>query len=536
MVNGKTDGQAAGSAEHRDIGWPAVDGACLAAASAPVNALFSLDDLNFIFLNKFVVLTVVFLFFSGTWLYYRLSRKTDPPGRARLTTRLALLGYLLLLLENYLKAVPHYGPLLSGVQGLIVLFCLANLVIYLLVDIYLLNRSGKETPSLVRELLSLAVYLFFAIVSLRVIFHIEISSIVTTTTVLTAAVAFAMQNTLGNVLSGFSIQIDRLLRLRTWVSVQEKNIFGQVLNVGFRYTTLRSLDNNLVLVPNSVLTQNIVTSFGSSEDENKVAVNLIVSLGYDLAPERARGILMGILTGDDSILSDPAPLVRLRTFAESSIDYQMKFFLDDYSCRDAVSDRIYSRVWYAVTREGFSFPFPHRQVVETHYDPPFTFPLETVTSGIAKVELFSMLEEEEVRQLAEKARVLVFGPGEIVVRQNDGGDSLFLVMKGRLRALVNEIRVGEIAEGGVFGEMSLLTGEPRKATVAAECEVVLVELSRDIVGPLIRRKPEIMEALGAILAHREMVNEQSLWEADSAMREVTKCAEYVQRLKRFFGL
>jgi CRP-like cAMP-binding protein len=291
-----------------------------------------------------------------------------------------------------------------------------------------------------------------------------------------------------------------------------------------------------VLVPNSTLTQNIVTSFGSREDENKVAVNLTVSLGYDLPPERAKEILLGVLTGEKSILADPVPLVRLQSFAESSIDYQLKFFLADYSDRDAVRDRVFSRTWYAVTREGFSFPFPHRQIIETQSAPPFVFPIEVVASGVGKVELFSMLDVDEVRQLAEKARVRVFGPGEIVVRQNDGGDSLFFVLKGRLQALVNEIKVGELDEGGVFGEMSLLTGEPRKATVAAESQVILAELSREIIEPLIRRKPEIMEALGAILAHREIVNEKSLREADRAMAEVRKCAEYVQRLKRFFGL
>lgn len=509
---------------------------CLAAAAAPGIGLFTLDDLNFIFLNNVIVLSVVFLFFAGTWLYFRLSRKTGPPGRVKFTLKLTVFGFLLLFLDGHLQDLPHYGSLLSATQGLVVLFCLANLVIYLLVDIYLYHRSRREAPSLVREIFSVAVYLLFAIVSLRVIFHIEISSIVTTTTVLTAAVAFAMQSTLGNILAGFSIQVDRLLRLRTWISVPDKNVFGQVLNVGFRYTTLRSLDNNLVLVPNSTLTQNIVTSFGNREDENKVAVNLNVSLGYDLPPERAKEILLGVLTGEKAILADPAPLVRLQAFAESSIDYQLKFFLVDYSEKDAVRDRVFSRTWYAVTREGFSFPFPHRQVIETQSAPPFVFPVEVVASGVGKVELFSMLDVDEVRLLAEKAHVRVFGPGEIVVRQNDGGDSLFFVLKGRLQALVNEIKVGELDEGGVFGEMSLLTGEPRKATVAAESQVILAELSREIIEPLIRRKPEIMEALGAILAHREIANEQSLREADRAMEEVRKCAEYVQRLKRFFGL
>ncbi|MRR37813.1 mechanosensitive ion channel, partial [bacterium] len=427
-------------------------------------------DLNFILLNNFFILATVFLFFSGVFLFYQFQRKAKPPARVKSTLKIALFGFVLLVLDLGLKGLPHYGPVLTALGGLVVLFCLANLVIFLIVDIYLYGRAGKKAPSFVRELVGMAVYLVFAIVSLRLIFRIDISSIVTTTTVLTAAVAFAMQSTLGNILAGFSIQSDRLLRLRTWISLPEKGVFGQIHNIGFRYTTLRSLDNNLLLVPNSILIQNTVSSFGGREDDNKVAVSLTVSLGYDLPPETAKGLLLRVLTDEKGILANPAPLVRLRSFAESSIDYQLKFFLEDYSDRDTMTDCVFSRVWYAVTRAGYSFPFPHRQVIATSASEPFGFPSETVTSGLKKVELLSVLEEAETAALAEKARVRVYGPGEVVVRQNEEGDSLFMVMKGSLQAVVNDIRVGEIPQGSFFGDMSLLTGEPRRATVISDGE------------------------------------------------------------------
>lgn len=511
-------------------------GGFCAAAAAPGLGWPSLEDLNFILLNNLFILTTVFLFFSGVFLFYQFQRKAKPPARVKTTLKIALFGFVLLVLDLGLKGLPHYGPVLTALGGLVVLFCLANLVIFLIVDIYLYGRAGKKAPSFVRELVAMAVYLAFAIVSLRLIFRIDISSIVTTTTVLTAAVAFAMQSTLGNILAGFSIQNDRLLRLRTWISLPEKGVFGQIHNIGFRYTTLRSLDNNLLLVPNSTLIQNTVSSFGGREDDNKVAVSLTVSLGYDLPPETAKGLLLRVLTDEKGILANPAPLVRLRSFAESSIDYQLKFFLDDYSDRDTMTDCVFSRVWYAVTRAGYSFPFPHRQVIATSASEPFGFPAETVTSGLKKVELLSVLDEAETAALAERARVRVYGPGEVVVRQNEEGDSLFMVMKGSLQAVVNDIRVGEIPQGSFFGEMSLLTGEPRRATVISDGESTLAELSREVVEPLIRRKPEIMDSLSAILAHREVMNETSLREADRAVAEVTKSAEYLQRLKRFFKI
>jgi len=506
------------------------------AAAGVGSPLPSLEELNFIFLNNFFILAATFTLFFCVFLYYRLRKMTVPPRMVRLTLKLSIFGLLLLLLDFQLKDVPHYGPLLSAVQGLVVLFCLANLLIYLIVDVYLYHRAGKDAPTFVRELISLAIYLSFAMVSLRLIFHIEISSIVTTTTVLTAAIAFAMQSTLGNVLAGFSIQTDQLLSLNTWVSIHEKNIFGRILNIGFRYTTLRTLDNNLVQVPNSTFIQNIVTSFGSRSDPNKVAVNLTISLGYELPPERAKSILLRVLTDEKTILADPPPLVRLRSLADSSIDYQLKFYLEEYADRDSTTDRVYTRAWYAVTREGCSFPFPHQEIIVTKNAEPFQFPLETVTSEIRKVELFTVLDDGEVRALAAHARVMVYGPGESVVRQGEEGNSLFIVLKGGLQALINEILVGELSEGNVFGEMSLLTGEPRKATVASVGEVVVAELGRESIEPLFRRRPEIMESLSAILARRELMNEASLREAERSAAEDKKCAEYLSRLRKFFNL
>jgi len=511
-------------------------GLLAAATTAPGVRLPSLEDLNFIFLNNFFILATVFTFFIGVLFFYRLKKKTNPPERVKATLQFAVFGFLLLFLDYSLQDIPHYGHVFSALVGLAVLLCLSNLVIFLIVDVYLQLRAEKRMPSFVRELISLAVYLFFAIVSLRLIFHIELSSIVTTTTVLTAAVAFAMQNTLGNILAGFAIQCDRLLRLKTWISLQGTGVFGQIQNIGFRYTTLRNFDNNFVLVPNSMLIQNTVTSFGGRDDDNKVAISLIVSLGYDLPPERAKEILLRALTDEKDILSHPAPLVRLRTFAESSIDFQLKFYLQDYADRDEITDRVYTKVWYAVTRAGHSFPFPHRQVIACRAVEPFEFPVETVISGMRGVELLAVLDEVELAELAEQTRICVYGPGEIVVHQHEESYSLYIVLKGKLQALVNGRRVGEIRAGSFFGEMSLLTGEPRKATVRAESETTLAELSPEVIEPVLRRKPEVMNALSSILAHREIMNETSLREADRNIAEVRKTAEYLQLLKRFFKL
>ena len=187
----------------------------------------------------------------------------------------------------------------------------------------------------------------------------------TTTTVLTAAVAFAMQNTLANVFYGFTVQIDPQMARGNWIALPEKNLFGQIDNVGFRYITLRTLDNNLVLVPNSMVVQSVVTTHGNIQEaaQERAALTTTIGLPYELPPEEARGLLLRVLTEEPLVLEQPSPQVRLQNLADSSIVYLLKFWVADPQQRNLALDAIQTKAWYAVNRSGWSFPFPHRQLL-----------------------------------------------------------------------------------------------------------------------------------------------------------------------------
>jgi small-conductance mechanosensitive channel len=85
---------------------------------------------------------------------------------------------------------------------------------------------NREVPSFVRDLFTTLVYVLFAMGALRIIFRLDISSILTTTTVLTAAIAFAMQTTIANIISGFYVQNDSNLRLKTWIALKTRTSSG----------------------------------------------------------------------------------------------------------------------------------------------------------------------------------------------------------------------------------------------------------------------------------------------------------------------
>jgi len=495
-----------------------------------------LMDVGNLPVSNVIILSVVLLFFLAVFIANTFFKRRMSTSKVAATIKIALLGFVLLLVESQARAVPGVGPLVGNLQKFIVLLCLANLVTYLLVDVFFYYRMKREVPSFLRDLFTSLVYVFFAMTMLRVIFHLDISSILTTTTVLTAAVAFAMQTTIANFFSGFYVQNDRNLRLKTWIALKDQDVVGEIVNVGFRYTTLKSLDQAKVMVPNNYIMQNLVTSLGYGEGQDRTKLSLKVGLGYDFPPEKAKSLLLRILLQDQDVAKDPPPSVRVRNFADSSIEYDLVYCLNDYRTHLVTRGNLLTRIWYAVAREGRSIPFPHREVIAKAAREPFVVDGGTLLAVFRRTEILQSLSDEESRRLSERVHVRVFATGEAVVRQGDPGSSLFIVMQGELKVSIDGTQVGTLAGGEIFGEMSLLTGENRKATVTAATEAHLVEILKEDIEPVIRSSPDLLDRLSTVLARREEVNRERRERMEIAGADPGTRETFRQKLMAFFNL
>jgi len=490
---------------------------------------------KFLLSHETLLLLVPLAFFLLVALVRAVTRKDLSMSKVWVTVKAALFGIFLATVMGPFKVPVESTPYILEIHGLVMLLCWANMVAYLLVDTYLHHRMKGKVPSFLRDLLLLGVYLFFGATALRVIFDINMASILTTTTVLTAALAFAMQTSLANIISGFQIQADEAFRRGTWVWIKEKDITGEIVNVGFRYSTIRTLEDHLVHVPNHYMTQNVVHSIGRRPDRPP-PVNLKVLLDYAFPPERAKAILLGALLDEPGILREPPPWVKVDGFMDSGIHYNLSFYLDDYATLLEARDRVLRRVWYAVTREGQTFPYPHREIVRKEPAPPFRMDADAIRGSLRGIGILSPLGEEDLDALVPHVRLRVYGRGETVVRQGEEGDSLFIDLSGNLEVSVDGQTVGSLSGGDFFGEMSLLTGEKRRATVTAVDEVRLVEISKEAIGPIIRSSPSVLNGLTAALKNR--------LEKILTAQQVRKVADeapslhdaLLDKLKRFFGI
>jgi CRP-like cAMP-binding protein len=124
---------------------------------------------------------------------------------------------------------------------------------------------------------------------------------------------------------------------------------------------------------------------------------------------------------------------------------------------------------------------------------------------LAGVDLFASLPPELRHQIALSAPMAVYGSGETVVRQGEEGQSMFVVLSGSVSVVLEPSRdeLAHIQRGGYFGEMSLLTGEPRSATVLAVGDVVVVEIGADLFRRMAAVQPQAIEKIGmAAMARR----------------------------------
>jgi CRP-like cAMP-binding protein len=158
--------------------------------------------------------------------------------------------------------------------------------------------------------------------------------------------------------------------------------------------------------------------------------------------------------------------------------------------------------------------------------------------------LFDCLDDAQLDNVLHSARINHYGRGERVIEEGAEGDSMFIVLRGSVHVSVlrngSHIRLGSMRSGDCFGEMSLLTGEPRSATIRADSDCEVLEISKDVMGAIMRDSPQCLNQLSDILAKRKLEGEGILRDTahpeDTAEKERAYRASFLGRLKTVFEL
>jgi small-conductance mechanosensitive channel/CRP-like cAMP-binding protein len=401
-------------------------------------------------------------------------------------------------------------------------------------------------PEIAADLAIGAAYIliFFALLS-RV--GVNITGLIATSAVATAVIGFALQDTLANLAGGLTLEFERSVLQGDWLET-ERGI-GCVRAVRLRHTAIETPDGDTILIPNSVLMKSMVKVVGRLPGQAPAGVRhrklVTFALSYHHDPLSVIDAVDQAISGAqiDGVLAEPRPRCVIVQYHPQHVDYGVLVWLSRPAMEYVDVSVVRSRIHLALQRLGAPLT-PISNVVELHHAGGPGDDASARLDAVRLAEIFRALSEEEAHRLALRLRPMSYAPGERILKQGDSGDSLFLLTHGKAAVSISAgggLRrdVAQLGPGEFFGEMSLLTGEPRTATVTSLDRVQCYQVAKEDLTDLLAARPELAVKFSETLERRlEGLGEaRALLDEDAARQEAgARRGDLLSRIQRWFGL
>jgi small-conductance mechanosensitive channel len=383
-----------------------------------------------------------------------------------------------------------------------------------------LSSASYEISTLLRNVLSTIFFIVAFIIILQSQFstaYERLAPIFTGSTIIGIVIGLALQDTLGNFFAGAAIQADNPFQVGDVIDIPLKGT-GVVESISWRGVRIRTFQNKIVIVSNTVFFNTL----------------------YAHSPAKTAKVIREIVRQVENVSQKIRPIVRIRNLGDNGLDWEVKYWLEDYKKYNDTDALIRQRVWYAFQRENLEFAYPTRTLhVETKPQEDVFVETDTeIFERINKVPIFAPLSDEEIEKLARASHVRVFAPDESIVRRGQDGASMFIIHRGSVNVQIREdgkVRVlRRLNEGDFFGEMGLFTGEPRTATVKALEETEVLEIKDYCLKPILEDNPELVESFSQIIDERRQALKNSA-EIEENGEKIGKAGVF-NSIRKFFGL
>lgn len=370
-------------------------------------------------------------------------------------------------------------------------------------------RGRMAVPKLVRDLVGWLLLVVTVIVAGSAIFDVAAAKFVLPSAVVSAVLGFALQDVLKNVFAGLALQTEAPFDTGDWIVVDGEP--RQVLEMTWRATYMRNSLGVDFREPNANIANARIQNLGSGAVP--MGFEIEVNVAYAVPPRRVVEALEAAARSSPAVVESPPPIGLLTAFGDSGIVYRVRFWSRQVGGITRLLAEVRRRVWYELRRQGFTIPFPLRTV---EYASSRELAEEHAAAHrrrgeelFGRVHVLAALPPEVRTQLAVVATLRHYDAGERLVVEGDHGDSLFVLARGRVSVSKSGTEIGTssvalatLGPGDCFGEMSLLTGAPRTATVTAQDDVEVLMLDRAALAPVLQQDPSLAETLSRVLAER----------------------------------
>src|SRR5258706_6147991 len=423
------------------------------------------------------------------------------------------------------------------ILGMLIVIAVVRVIAFALMSAATRRSTQSEVSSLLKTVFSIIVYIIgFFIIFQSVYPEVSLAPLFTGSTILGIVVGLALQDTLGNLFAGIALQADQSFQVGDVINITNRGA-GVVESVSWRGVKIRTFQNKLLVISNAVLGKE---SIEVAPRGNLNARFVFFNTKYSESPARVVNLVSETVRLSENVSSKLRPIVRIRNLGDSSIDWEVKYWLEDYAKYNDADALVRQRIWYLFNREKIEFAFPTRTL---HIEPKAQEiapedAFNTITERLNSVSLFTPLSDEEIERLANASQSRVYAPGEAIVRMGQEGNSMFVIIRGQVKVQIPEKSyqktVNILHENDFFGEMSLLTGEPRTANVIAVEETEVLRIEKKALKPIFESNPALVESICELVEERKVFLKVEAEEETDGHGDAKKGV--MKSIRKFFGL
>ncbi|QZA79315.1 mechanosensitive ion channel [Deefgea tanakiae] len=435
--------------------------------------------------------------------------------------------------------IRHYA--LPFVAGLVVIRLLGLIFFRLFLPPFHLRP-----PRILQDILVTLVFVIWGMYQLRQA-GLDLSQIVVTSTVLTAMVAFAMQDTIGNVLAGLTLQWDASIEAGDWIKVDDA--VGKVVDVTWRATYLETRNGETVVLPNSVLTRNRFAILGKRQGKPLMWRRWVYfDVSLETLPTQIISMVEAALKQGmlANVAESPVPQCILMEADKGVGRFALRYWLTDLMHDDATDSLVRTAIDAALRRNGRRFSPPQYNLLLSFDNKKYSEVrhkrhTEERLAVLHGLELLAPLNEDELLALSDRLKFTPFVHGETVLAQGADVDWLYILIKGEMEQTLKTPdgethQLGVLNAGSFFGEISLMTGERFPIQITALGNAECYRLDRATFQALLVMRHELAEAFSLVLARRQAEYHQLLSEHAKNGMSAPQPREMLARLRDLFGL
>jgi small-conductance mechanosensitive channel len=431
---------------------------------------------------------------------------------------------------------------LPNVATILLYLSLAFLLIRL-IDVVIWNKLMRArnyvTPPLLRDIFAVLIWYLAGCAIFSLVLGQSLLHVMTASTVALGLIGFALQKPILDAFSGIVLALQQPFKVGDWLQADDKFGIGRITEMNWRAAHLVTADEITFVVPNSELISKHVKVY--SRPEKYFRDEIQITLPYNITTHQGERILLGAANQIDEIAAIPRKsIVSIADYTDRGVLWRLLYWCPDPGRIPVFRFRVHRNILHNLHYAGIEVPVPILDLRRVAPKPGETEEMRGIDPLIQRASIFAALTADELRLLSSMSKNRLVNAGTPLLRQGDPGDSLYILRDGLLEVRIAkgdhpETAVGRIHPGSFFGEMSLLLGEPRSASIVPVVDSMVSEISREAMTRLMRDRPELATYLGELLTEHQASDTKLASKQHIAEQPQSVLDQMVNRIRAFLG-